>query len=379
MTIRNFTLTSVLFCLAGGILAGASTPEQTRLPAGTFKHVFVYKEPGRFGGWPANNGVWVWGNEILVGFKQGWYQAHDKDHSIDRDKPNLSVLGRSLNGGDSWNVEDPENFLDGEQKPVPSPGIDFANPNLAIRVERTFYLVSYDRGKNWKGPYSFTGLQEGMTARTDYLVDGPRDALFFVSAKRPEVRAGSFHDRSFCARTTDGGKTFQFLSWMTGEPLTTRSVMSSTIRVSKTELVSALRRRDDSDGKKKTWVDMYASTDNGASWAFRSKVGNTGEADDPRNGNPPAMVRLRDGRLVVAYGNRFPPLGMRARISGDNGKTWGAEIILRDDARTWDFGYPRMVVRPDGKLVTIYYYTTKANPEQHIAATIWDPDVFKKK
>ena len=25
-----------------------------------------------------------------------------------------------------------------------------------------------------------------------------------------------------------------------------------------------------------------------------------------------------------------------------------------------------------GKLVTIYYYTTEANPEHHIAATIWE-------
>jgi hypothetical protein len=32
-----------------------------------------------------------------------------------------------------------------------------------------------------------------------------------------------------------------------------------------------------------------------------------------------------------------------------------------------------MVQRSDGKVVTIYYYTTEQNPEQHIAATIWDP------
>ena len=50
--------------------------------------------------------------------------------------------------------------------------------------------------------------------------------------------------------------------------------------------------------------------------------------------------------------------------------------MLRDDGRTWDLGYPRMVQRPDGKLVTIYYFTTSENPEQHIAATIWDPTVI---
>ena len=39
-----------------------------RVPA---KQVVVYREPGRFCGWPANAGCWIWGNEILVGFTLG--------------------------------------------------------------------------------------------------------------------------------------------------------------------------------------------------------------------------------------------------------------------------------------------------------------------
>ena len=31
------------------------------------KHVEVYNEPGRFAGWPANNGIWSWDDEIVVG------------------------------------------------------------------------------------------------------------------------------------------------------------------------------------------------------------------------------------------------------------------------------------------------------------------------
>ena len=27
------------------------------------QHRFVYKEPGRFAGWPANGGIWHWGDE----------------------------------------------------------------------------------------------------------------------------------------------------------------------------------------------------------------------------------------------------------------------------------------------------------------------------
>jgi hypothetical protein len=35
-----------------------------------------------------------------------------------------------------------------------------------------------------------------------------------------------------------------------------------------------------------------------------------------------------------------------------------------------------MVQRSDGHLITFYYFTTVENPEQHIAASIWDPNQF---
>jgi len=213
-----------------------------------------------------------------------------------------------------------------------------------------------------------------LTSRTNYSVNGPRGCLLFLSAFEPRVEAG-IQDRAFCARTTDGGRSFQFISWLTGEPIAVRSVMPSTIRISGDIIISALRRRLDvkkPEGAVQSacWIDVYRSANNGQSWEFLSKVADTGA----HNGNPPSLVKLADGRLCVAYGFRDAPQGMRAKLSTDIGRTWGDEIILRDDGRTWDLGYPQMVQRPDGKLVTIYYYTTADRPEQHIAATIWDPD-----
>ena len=58
----------------------------------------------------------------------------------------------------------------------------------------------------------------------------------------------------------------------------------------------------------------------------------------------------------------------------DGGETWSGESILCDDARNWDIGYTRSVVRPDQKVVTLYYFTGNNPFENHIAATIWDPD-----
>src|SRR2546421_10176750 len=73
-----------------------------------FRNVKVYAEPGRFGGWPANHGLWSWGNEILVGFSRGYYKDLGPElHNIDREKPEDHLLARSLDGGDTWTIENP--------------------------------------------------------------------------------------------------------------------------------------------------------------------------------------------------------------------------------------------------------------------------------
>jgi hypothetical protein len=56
---------TVLF-VAAAFLFVRATGTTTLVPV---RNVTVYKGPGRFCGWPANNGVWQWNDEIFVGFK----------------------------------------------------------------------------------------------------------------------------------------------------------------------------------------------------------------------------------------------------------------------------------------------------------------------
>jgi len=167
-----------------------------------------------------------------------------------------------------------------------------------------------------------------------------------------------------CVRTTDGGKSWQFVAWIGAEPKG-YAIMPSTVRLGENELLSAIRRREGT----KSWIDTYRSRDSGKSWTFDGTP-----APDTGEGNPPSMIRLADGRICLTYGYRAEPFGIRARLSGDAGKTWGREIVLRDDGGGRDVGYPRGVARKDGKIVTVYYFwDKKTGPERYIAATIWDP------
>jgi len=343
------------------------------------EHVVVFAEKGRFAGWPANNGAWLWdGQEILVGCTTGSFAADQPFHRIR--PPFTNLLCRSRDGGRTWRTERPAHFVGtaGELTDPPR-AWDFTAPGFAVRVvgdtyhgsaeKRGGFFVSGDRGAHWEGPYAFRGLEkerqlEGMiiTARTDYVVEGRAQGLFMLSATRETLR-----DRVFCARTEDGGQTFTFAGWMVPPSDPWRGVMPSTARCADGSLVAAVRRRRMPDNV--CWIDAYASADGGAAWQPLGKVGETGAA----NGNPPALARLADGRLCCAYGRR-DRRQMVARVSGDRGRTWGEETVIRDDfprEGVADFGYPRILQRGDGRIVVIYYWATGERPEQHIAATIW--------
>ena len=145
--------------------------------------------------------------------------------------------------------------------------------------------------------------------------------------------------------------------------------MPSTVRLSERELLTTIRRGAE-EGKRKAWIEAWKSSDNGESWVqLDDPVANTGE------GNPPHLLKLADGRLCLTYGQRAKPFGMFARLSSDAGKTWSEPITLRDDGGGRDLGYPRSVQRPNGKIVTVYYFwDLKTGPERYIAATIWSPN-----
>jgi len=130
------------------------------------------------------------------------------------------------------------------------------------------------------------------------------------------------------------------------------------------EFLSAIRCRQGD----KSWIQTHRSTDRGRTWTLDGTP-----APDTGEGNPPSMIRMADGRVCLTYGYRAAPFGLRARISPDGGKTWTREIILRDDGGGRDVGYPRTVQRPDGKLVTVYYYHDTPDGNRYIAATIWNP------
>ena len=358
--------------------------EQHLLESRYIRHLKIYGAPGRFGGWPANHGIWSWGDEILVGFSSGYHKDQGPQrHAIDRERAEHHYLARSKDGGETWSIENPSEkgmlvpagkslhgVVPANLKESPwmecDGGIDFSHPGFAMTLRMTdvdrgpsrFYY-SLNRGKDWRGPFRLRVGDLGIAARTDYLVNDSNDCMAFLTAAKPDGEEG----RPFCARTTDGGKTWKFVAWINEAP-DGFAIMPSTVRLSKTELLSTVRRRNGPS----RGIDAYRSLDNGKSWSL-----DTTPVPDAGEGNPPSLIKLADGRLCLTYGYRAAPFGIRARLSHDGGRTWQPELLLRDDGGGRDVGYARSVQRADGKIVTVYYIHDAPQHERYIGCTIWDP------
>lgn len=340
---------------------------QEQLP--NVQHGEVFFEEGRFGGWPANNGAWVWGDEIVTGFTLGHFDFDKKDgHPIARDKPSGPMQARSRDGGVTWAIERPS-FIkeEGGERPTQTltKPLNFTNPNSALRLAGNKFYYSPDRARTWEGPFELPSFgRPGLLARTDYVVYGKHDVMAFLATEKD----GGGEGWTCAIRTKDGGLTWQHQGWIGEQPGEGGyAIMPSTIRLENGALLSIVRNRKRPDGKSVWFLNSYISTDEGRDWykLMEPWIDNAG--------NPPAMIRLADRRIALTYGWRTKPYGIRGRISADEGRTWGEEFIIRGDGGGWDLGYPRTVQRADGKVVTMYYFNDGNRPERHIAYSIWEP------
>lgn len=361
------------------------------------KNVTVYREEGRFAGWPANYGIWSWGDEIVLGFTLGYTDPEGGFHARDKARPFVNMQARSVDGGESWDVipmpcKIPGNrglsadehmneglwvgeVLDGENGPVDCPGgVNFSHPDFALMCAKTglgpgvcsFWYCSQDRCQSWEGPFWLPMWgQTGIAARTDYVVDSTDQCTLFLTANKRNGREG----RVFAARSYDGGRKFGFLSWLSEEPVGFQ-IMPASLRLDEKRILAAVRCTERGEfTESRHWIDTYLSEDDGLTW---TNVGRPVPASG-MGGNPPTLTRLEDGRIILIYGYRAEPFGIRAKISEDGGGSWGEDIVLRDDGGNQDLGYPRTTLRADGSLVTAYYYNDTAEGDRYISATIWKP------
>lgn len=151
------------------------------------------------------------------------------------------------------------------------------------------------------------------------------------------------------------------LSWDYVSPVAIDNKISfneaSIIETPKGDLVGFLRTADFEDQ-----AVISRSTDGGKTFKWESMG---------FQGHPLNALRLNDNRVLLTYGYRHKPYGIRARILNPECTDFATapEIVLRDDGGTSDIGYTWATRLTDNKVLVIYYFN-QDNGTRHIAGTV---------
>jgi len=95
------------------------------------------------------------------------------------------------------------------------------------------------------------------------------------------------------------------------------------------------------------YIFQSVSSDQGTTWAAPRQL--------PFWGFPTHCICMKDGRILIVYGRRRPPFGIRAAMSEDEAETWSEEIVLRNDLPNRNLGYPSVIEYAPGQFFTAYY------------------------
>lgn len=362
----------------------------------------VYRKEGEFAAWPFNGGMWQFNDgEIVVGFtraKADYGNLENIQHGKMDPNGGEQAFIRSFDGGKSWPKksivsffkrpefdEVADNASSGKQSEKSyDPTADgymlwsgFGFPTKG-RPAGVVSIVSTDRGHTWSEPVRLPTWLPGAnrytysfaSGRPSYIVREDGMLLVFGSASRKHLDdqitgIGELASPVVWA-SWNGGASWGFLAELEMKPEYPCGILPYPLLLQNGHILMAVRRQYNGYN---AFTQIYKSIDHGRTWNFFSRVNDWGA--------PANLLLMPDGRIVCVYGYRQEGYGIRARTSEDGGATWGNELVIRDDGGSWDLGYPRSVITPEGNILTVYYMNLANDPIQqdggvrHIASTLW--------
>jgi hypothetical protein len=223
------------------------------------------------------------------------------------------------------------------------------NQTLILAIEEPGRLFrSTDRGATWRRCDITWEASTELGLRRDFIfgetsgvVEMPGETLLCSAY----VSLGPGRTRSYLLRSKDDGR-----SWDEGSFVANASEISYVV-LPNSKLLGVARVANNETGEGGASLAITESQNRGHSWTRLRHIG-LGQAQIP--GFP---IYLRDGRLLLIYGNRQFPFGVQAIASKDEGKTWEIDHPVFLSWFSWDHycGHPRSLVMPDGSLLTAYY------------------------
>ena len=232
-----------------------------------------------------------------------------------------------------------------------------------------YLLRSEDGGQSWGRsivpppvPGSMTIDAFGRPApayNRGAMCEASDGTLYWAVASQPRIEPRLTETHLFASN--DGGASWQYRCPIAQDDSVTFNE-TSLYETPAGDLVAFMRTADYDDH-----TTIARSSDGGRSFQPWEDAG--------FQGHPHFALRLPDARVLLVYGYRHAPFGIRARVLDPecrNAST-AEEIVLRDDGGNGDLGYPWATLMDDGRILVVYYFI-KADGIRHIAGTILSVD-----
>jgi hypothetical protein len=329
--------------------------------------------------------------ELLVAFRRAPDRRVLGVPGITHTDPNsYLMLVRSRDGGKSW-TQTPELIyahpFGGSQDPcmvqlrdgsilcssyawMPLPADAAAKLKDVYRSGEFVFLGGYmlrskDGGHTWQRPILppptpgetvFDPFGKPVSAANrGAMCEGKDDRLYWVAASKTSASPGPVGTYLFIS--SDKGST-----WNYSCPVATHEKVTfnetSLYETPKGDLVAFMRTEDFGDH-----TAVARSVDHGKSFQPWQDAG--------FQGHPHYALELPDRRVLLVYGYRHPPFGIRARVLDPECTNLASapEIVLRDDGGNGDLGYPWAALLSKHRALVVYYFNTR-DGTRHIAGTV---------
>lgn len=365
-------------------------------PAGVkkIKDIVIYNDSTYYSAFPSV--VKKKDDEFLLAFRRAPNRIIFGEKGSNHVDPNSYLVGMTSKDGENWTPEPRliyAHAFGGSQDPCllrlkdgtllcASYGWAFLRPE-AKSSDKVFthggnvaflggYLVrSTDDGKTWQGPV-YPPHVEGDVRETPMgkplpaynrgaLYEGKNGHIYWSVAVSLPNSEGKSKIGNHLLISKDKG-----LTWAYSAPVAVDDKVvfneASVYETPKGDIISFLRTADFED-----FACIARSADGGKTFSKWQSMG--------FKGHPLQALRLPDNRVLLVYGYRHKPYGIRARILNAECTDFetAREIVLREDGGNGDLGYPWAVQLGKNRVLVTYYYNIDQGT-RHIAGTILQID-----
>lgn len=385
---RRFLL-AILFTAA--LAFAADAPAQTKRSP-TIRKVedrIIYQDDKFYSAFPSI--VRRPDGELITAFRRAPNRKLLGEKSYSHTDPNsYLVLVRSRNGGKSWSRE-PEHIFahpfGGSQDPClaqlrdgtilcTSYGWALVTSNHAAQMDESlrhgnfvflggFVLRSRDAAHSWQGPFLPPPVGADTTPdvfggpvhayNRGAMCQGKDGRLYWVVAANSSAKPR--RTETHLLISSDQGESWKYACLVAADSKFNFNE-TSIYETPKGDLVAFLRTEGFNDH-----TVIARSTDHGKSFSPWQDAG--------WQGHPHYALRLPDKRVLLVYGYRHRPFGIRARVLDAECANFAAaeEIVLRDDGGNGDLGYPWATMISKTRALVVYYFN-RADGPRHIAGTV---------